>query len=395
MKKLKILIVAPYCSLPNETHDNRFLYMSNLLAAKNSVTLITSDFRHSDKVHRLGKDFSSLKFEIVTIHEPGYINNVSLKRVLSHRVWLKNFKSWMEEFYPIYKFDIVYSAYPFIASNIYLGKIKNKFGFKLVVDVQDVWPESIVSVFSSMKFIPWSRFPFCLYANKAYKSADALVAVSQTYLDRAKLANCKVPALCLYIGADLDRILSLSAAKLDKLTEIGGLNLIYLGSLGHSYDIETMIIGVNQLSTVYPRIYLHLIGAGPNDAYFKSIAGNNVIFHGFVDYDVALGMCKSADILINPIKSHALQSITNKLSDYFCVGKPILNSQRNPEVKRLLELIPHFNYDSGNVNSFCQGVEYLIDNYFNEDSNFDNKNILQLFDRVKSYRHLQDFLEKI
>ena len=54
--------------------------------------------------------------------------------------------------------------------------------------------------------IPHNLLPFSSRANRAYRYADALVAVSQTYLDRAKEANPNVPGEVVYIGADFPKL---------------------------------------------------------------------------------------------------------------------------------------------------------------------------------------------
>ena len=102
--------------------------------------------------------------------------------------------------------DVVFSAYPLIATNLLLGKHKARLGYKLIVDVQDVWPESFSSVVPFLKKVPHNLLPFASRANQAYRYADALVAVSQTYLDRAKEANPNVPGEVVYIGADFPKL---------------------------------------------------------------------------------------------------------------------------------------------------------------------------------------------
>ena len=84
---MRILIVAPFCSLPGETHFNRFLHLSRVLSENHEVVLITSRFRHFDKEQREISQ-NSENFSIVLIDEPGYKRNVSLARVLSHAVFL-------------------------------------------------------------------------------------------------------------------------------------------------------------------------------------------------------------------------------------------------------------------------------------------------------------------
>ena len=177
-----VLIVAPFCSVPSEPHFNRFLYLADLLSRNSfSVTLVTSRFRHADKKYREYTANDSSSFKIVLIDEPGYKKNISLFRVYSHYIFCKKFAEWFEK---NNTFDLIYSAYPLIETNKIVGKLKKKES-KLIVDVQDVWPESISSFLPFCSKIPVNFFPYSGKANAVYSSADALIAVSQTYLTRA------------------------------------------------------------------------------------------------------------------------------------------------------------------------------------------------------------------
>lgn len=366
----KILILAPYCSLPGEPNFNRFLYISYLLSDCYDVTLLTSNFRHYDKTFRNGFDFSSLPFKIVLIDEPGYVNNVSFYRLYSHFVFSKNFKNWFSR---NCIFDLVYSAFPLIETNIILSKFKKTFNFKLVIDVQDVWPESICSVFPFLDYLPDSILPFSRKANYAYKSADALVAVSQTYLNRALSVNQTVPNEVVYIGSDFKTINEAEPSIKDS----GKFVLVYIGTLSFSYDVETIILAVNQLVELGYPIDFHIFGSGPFESNLKTIAGKSVFFHGFVNLNLLYSFIKSADVAVNALSKSAKQSITNKLSDFLSIGIPILNSQSNPEVLDLLKTVHNANYEAGNVEDAKLKIIGLFNSRdslsFYPNSNFDRK----------------------
>lgn len=205
---MNITIAAPYCSLPSEPHFNRFWYLAELLSQSHDVLLITSNFKHYDKSFRRPEDAEAAsqgRLKVILLEESGYSKNVSLGRVTSHHRFVKHFEKWLENCRPGEQ-DVVYSAYPLIATNLLLGKHKARLGYKLIVDVQDVWPESFSSVVPFLKKVPHKLLPFASRANRAYRYADALVAVSQTYLDRAKEANPNVPGEVVYIGADFAAI---------------------------------------------------------------------------------------------------------------------------------------------------------------------------------------------
>lgn len=351
MNKKKLLIVAPYCSLPGELNFNRFLYLAFLMSKKYKVTLITSKFRHYDKFIRSEQEFSGLPFNICLLDEPGYKKNVSFSRVYSHWHFCRNFNKWLEK---NHCFDLVYSAYPLIETNVILAKKKLKYNFKLIVDVQDVWPESISSFLPVVSKLPLSILPFTRKANKAYRSADGIIAVSKTYLERASAANKTTRKSSVYIGSDREAIYLIEPVELNEKL----LKLVYIGTLSHSYDLKTVILEMSKFIGISE---LHILGGGPEEAYLKTIAPSNVTFYGFLEYSEMFSVLRACDVALNPIKSGASQSVTNKLSDYLCVGIPVLNSQENDEVDELLKSVDYENYSSGSRASFNHALKNLID----------------------------------
>lgn len=355
---MNITIVAPYCSLPSEPHFNRFQYLAELLSQSHDVLLITSNFKHYDKSFRRPEDAEAAsqgRLKVMLLEESGYSKNVSLGRVTSHHRFVKHFEKWLENCRPGEQ-DVVFSAYPLIATNLLLGKHKARLGYKLIVDVQDVWPESFSSVVPFLKKVPHNLLPFASRANRAYRYADALVAVSQTYLDRAKETNPNVPGEVIYIGADFPKLDAAPAKDFgDDKTR-----LFYLGTLSYSYDVETVCKGVRKLLDDGENVELHIMGGGPDLEKLKQYENRAIKFYGYLPYSEMMSIAKGCDIAVNAIHSHAMQSVTNKLSDYMALQKPILNSQNNAEVLDLMNLLPHENYRSGDVDGFVQAAKDIL-----------------------------------
>lgn len=387
---MKITIVAPYCSLPSEPHFNRFWYLAELLAQSHDVLLITSNFKHYDKSFRRPEDAEAAsrgRLKVMLLAEGGYKKNVSLERVQSHSVFVKNFEKWLEQCQPNEQ-DVVFSAYPLIATNLLLGKHKARLGYKLIVDVQDVWPESFSAVISLLKKIPHNLLPFSGRANQAYRYADGLVAVSQTYLDRAREANPDVPAEVVYIGADFEK-LEAAPAK-----DFGGgkIRFFYLGTLSYSYDVETVCKGVQKLLDEGENVELHIMGGGPDLGRLKTYANDSIKFYGYIPYGEMMAVAKGCDIAVNPIHSYAMQSVTNKLSDYMALQKPILNSQVNAEVAEVLTLLPHADYVSGDVGSFVKAARDILQR---RNDAVKSEEIVRRFKRGVAYRKIVDLIEKL
>ncbi|RZL30777.1 MAG: glycosyltransferase [Pedobacter sp.] len=382
---MRIFIVAPFCSLPGEPYFNRFLRLATMLAERHEVILITSRFRHFDKTQRTVLEYAK-NFSIVLIEEPGYKKNVSLSRVWSHACFFRNFKLWFEGEMRRKKVDVVYSAYPLISTNIYLGSVKKKFDFKLIIDVQDIWPESIASVIPLLRHINPRFLPFSGKADKAYKSADALVAVSDTYLCRAKLVNLEAPSKVVYIGCE-----GLKVEKLNPFdSESKVINFVYVGTLSHSYDLKTVVRGFSKIwNDGERRMMLHVLGDGPDRKELEILASPNTKFYGFIDYSKMLSFIGRADVCINALSVGAQQSITNKFCDYMLLGKCIVNSQTNMEVLSILKNFSHINYLAGNLDSFILAVKSSI----NVKKDRPDPSLLKEFDRSFSYPELIRFIE--
>lgn len=386
---MNITIVAPYCSLPSEPYFNRFWYLAELLSQSHDVLLITSRFRHYDKSFRRHEDArnaSAERLKVILLDEPGYVKNVSLARLASHRTFVKNFERLLEGCRP-HEWDIVYSAYPLMATNLLLGRHKARLGYKLIVDVQDVWPESFSSVVPFLKKVPHKLLPFASRANRAYRCADALIAVSQTYLDRAKEANPNVPGETVYIGTDFAAIAPPPPRFRSKTVR-----LFYLGTLSYSYDVETVCKGVRKLLDDGENVELHIMGGGPDLEKLKQYENRAIKFYGYLPYSEMMSIAKACDIAVNAIHSHAMQSVTNKLSDYMALQKPILNSQTNAEVLSLLNLLPHENYRSGDADSFARAAESLM---AKQNGAIQSDEIVRRFRRDISYRKIVNLIERL
>ncbi|WP_168405048.1 glycosyltransferase [Acinetobacter indicus] len=391
-KKKHILIIAPYITFPNEPGANRFIAVAKKLSQKYSVTLVTSKFCHILKSIRAQNPYMQ-EFKVILIDEPGYQKNVSLKRLLSHHIFCKKFEQFLASYNePI---DLVYSAYPLIKTNYILGKYKKKYGYKLVIDVQDIWPEAIsgpIPLFSNtiaQKILA----PITKYANETYSLADGLVAVSKTYLKRSDVKNLddnlkKV----VYIGAD-----SLHFENYEKEKKAQKIIATYIGTMAGSYDLQTV---VKAAALCHEYIDIQFIGTGPHEKNLVDLnreCGGYVRFLGIKSYKEAMKLLVSSDIAINPIKESAQQSITNKLSDYFCCGLPIISCQQSEEVKELLALGGGVQYCANNAADLAkQLIRLSQDRETLEKMSLVNQNIAkERFLRDISYNEISHLVDKL
>lgn len=360
--------------------------------------MITSSFFHKGKLQRDQRSITSAKlpYKVTFIYEPGYKKNVSTERIHSHWVLKRNFHKWL----PNTKMhDLVYAAVPIPSIASLAGEYAMKHNMPFIIDVQDIWPEAMKIALD----IPIVR-DFCFYplrraVVKTYAAADVIFAVSDTYLQCASIYNTKAKKRkAVYIGTDL-QYFNMNDCKYEITKEADEVWITYIGTLGHSYDIETSIKAmklVKEKSNL--RIKLKILGGGPLADKLKQYAdnlhlGEAVSFLGTKEYSEMAAFLKKSDIALNAIRKKAAQSITNKISDYVAAALPILNGSINAEFMYMVE--KHelgFNYYPEDPHDLANKILLLSGDKKGRERMGRNAHRLaeELFDRKKTYAQITE-----
>ncbi len=398
MKK-KILIIANFVTLPWENGNSRFTYIIDLIdKEKYDVELITSSFWHENKIQREpNEEALNLNYNITLIKEPGYKKNVSLRRFYSHHKFAKNVKKYLET---IDKPDVIYCTVPSLDVAKVASKYAEKNNIKFIIDIQDLWPEAFKMVFNVPLISNLIFYPMKKTADYIYSRADSIVAVSNTYADRATTVNKKYKEkLSVFLGTDLECF-----DKAHKEFEIvpfdDVVRIAYIGTLGHSYDIKCVIDAIKILNEKgIKNILFALMGSGPLQEEFESYGKEkdvNCDFTGRLSYEEMVGKLCSCDIAINPIKAGSAGSIINKVGDYAAAGLPVINTQESVEYRKLVEDYQiGFNSENGNPKDLAEKIEMLYnDKDLRERLGANNRRLAEeKFDRKNTYTAIKNLLE--
>lgn len=350
---MKVMIVAEYLDNIQDprTYNSRFLSIADRLTARgHTVRIVTTDFIHSQKRHVSGVTAYN-DCEVITLHEPGYPKNVCLKRFYSHRVLSENLKKWLAT---ADKPDVIYCAVPSLDFAYEAARYARRNGIRFVLDIQDLWPEAFemvlnIPVVTKLMFMPLRR-----RADAIYRMTDRIVAVSETYVQRAKrVAPEHIEGTAVFLGTDLTRFDGCrnEVPALEK--KDGDIWLGYVGTLGHSYDLKTVMEAMALLKDkpYASRLRLVVAGDGPLRDTFEAYAKQKevaVSFLGMLPYPQMVATLCACDIAVNPIVKGAAGSIINKHGDYAASGIPVINSQECEEYRRLVDT-----WDMG-VNCACE-----------------------------------------
>lgn len=397
----KILIVDHFSQTPDEAGNNRFTYLAELLVKIGyDVEIATTDFSHKNKKTRTTpkKMLDELSYKFTMLSEPGYKKNVSLKRFYSHYVFGKNLEKYLND---SEKPDLVYVAVPSLDAAKVAAKYAQKNNIPFIVDIQDLWPEAFQLVFNIPVVKDIVFAPLKITADKVYKAADRLVAVSDTYLKRGMAVNTKdSKGLCIFLGTDLtdfDEIRNACPEKSDDKFSVA-----YAGTLGHSYNITIIIDALKMLQEKgYEDIVFNVFGDGPLMADFKTYAESqkvNCIFHGRLDYKEMVWRLCRCDIAVNPISKGAAQSIINKHGDYAAAGLPVVSTQECPEYRNLLdEYNSGINCECENTKAVAEAIEklYLSEELRKEMGNNSRKMAEERFDRRNTNKKIVALIEEL
>lgn len=395
-----ILIVSHFVSTELESGNDRFIYIANFIK-KNienvNVEILTSDFSHFKKQHRSDDDYKhvNFKYKLKMIHELGYKKNVSIKRIISHFFLGRKIVTYLNN---RKNPDLIYCAVPSLSLAYEVSKYAKKNNINFIIDIQDLWPEAFKMVFnipliSNIIFYPMERL-----ANKIYNSADKIVAVSDTYRDRAlKINNNDIKALTIFLGTDLDYFDQL-AKKYRKQKKDNEFWITYIGTLGHSYDIKLIIDVINIIKNKgITNIKFMIIGDGPLRKEFEDYAKEkqiNVEFTGKLEYGEMIGFLIESDLAVNPIKKGAA-SIINKVADYAAAGLPVLNTQESLEYRNLVDKFNiGINCNNNNLQDIVDSIEKI---YYNKSLRYEmgknNRKLAELkFDRKITYKNIEKLI---
>lgn len=389
----RILIVTHFCSDFESKGNNRFNYLAKMLAQRgNQVEFMTSDFSHVKKKPRTA-EAADPSFHVTLIHESGYPKNVCIARILSHREFGRNLRKALGK---IEKPEVVYLAVPSLDAAVVTTQYCRKNGIKLIIDIQDLWPEAFSIALKRFGVPEWVFGSMKRQADYVYRNADEVVAVSQTYLDRANRVRDNDEGHCVFIGTDLDVFDAYPEIHMDKPD--GEQWIVYIGTLGSSYNIDIVIDAVRLLTERgVGGFRFKVFGDGPSMEQFKQHAdGLPVDFYGRVLYKDLIGYVRNCDIAVNPIIHGAAQSIINKHADYAAAGLPVVNTQECPEYRNLMEKWNcGINCDVDSAEQVANALQELITNPSKRISMGKNSRKMAeaVFDRKKSYREIVELIE--
>ena len=399
MKK-DVMLIVNYWHFEQEKASSRYRSFANILCEKYNLEVVTSTFCHLTKKQRDEAMLSleSLPYKMTLQFEKGYKKNIGFDRILSYCQFGQNVRKYLEKRRKKPDLIIVSMPSPTVADQV--TKFANKNKIPVILDIQDLWPEAFKMAFSMPVISDVLFYPMKKQADRIYARADKIMAVSDTYVARGLKCNNKdKTGLSIYIGSDskliAEKTIDIHVEKTQDEFWIG-----YVGALGYSYDIESVIKAIKILEEQdVKNIKFIVMGDGVLKSYFEQIAedcGINVEFTGLLEYGKMMKTLSLCDIAVNPIIGKSVSTIINKVSDYAAAGVPVVNTQNSDEYRSLLEEYnAGINVENGNVESLSEAFQKLYYDGALRKLMCNNSKVMfnELFDRQNSYQRLVGQME--
>ena len=370
---MNIWLCNPFDNLEEEgARPQRYALLSAELARRgHEVVWWTSSFSHARKAPRVATNGAPLAHAyrndngvlMRLIDAPPYSRNVSLRRVVSHRAFARKWRFAAlsaVETKELLRPDLIVTSLPPLATHETARALRDAFGCRLTVDVQDAWPEAFEGLLpfpAPLRRIV-SRILFGKAretARRAYLTADCITAVGREYLETAREYGASGPMEVFRLGiADI-------VADAATVTD-GPLRLVYGGNMGASYDLATLIRAVLVVEADKPgTMRLDIAGTGPTEAKLRKLAAGcgAIVFHGFLqrrDYEELL---HQSEVGVVPMFAKSHVAVPNKLADYAAAGLAILNCLPGESEELVATANAGANYRAGDVVGLADAIRAM------------------------------------
>lgn len=414
---MRIWIINPFDDVPGEGKAQRFWALANVLAEqKHEVVWWSSDWSHRRKARRVApkcksakvekcegecgpprplgapeagaelgladdgtgstqpaikSQASSICFQLRLVETPPYSRNISFARIWNHRKFGCNLyrdACAAIDSGELSKPDVILASMPPMEGPVASFRLKARYRCRVITDVMDAWPETLLQALPS-----WASglgrlclFPYYKMLRQACLESDAVSAQSQTFADFAKQHGFQGDVHVCYLGADplMARAQFIFNKRIEGLaTRV--LRVAYIGAMGCSYDLVTLVTACGNLLNQGMELELHFAGEGEKlhdlQEMTKGWAKGRIHFHGFLQDQELADLLLTCHLGVVPMHPDSGVAVPYKVGDYLSASLAVVNSLPG-ELETLLKVHEcGCFYDAGSVASLESALGFYLD----------------------------------
>jgi len=295
-----------------------------------------------------------------------YRKNLSLDRLLNHWQIGREFR---RECGNADAPDAILCSFPTIELSLEAVRFAKRNRIPVLLDVRDLWPD-IFPQAAPAALRPLVRLAFSRYfsaTRRALRDADALIAVSDGYLDwglaRAGRARRSLDRV-FPLAYSLPEVTAESrAAGLEMLHRYGvderSIVCLFAGTMGRTYDFAPVLECARRFSRDgLRRFHFLFCGDGERAPHWRGAAEGlpNVSFTGWLDQSHLRAALSAAHIGLAAYAPAAPQGLPNKVIEYLAAGLPVLSSLTGETARLLADAQCGLTYDAGDASSLANAL---------------------------------------
>lgn len=319
----KVLVLNQYALPRSQGGGTRHVDLFGRLSGWQPVIVAAS------RNHATQERFTTRDHRFVLVHVPSYDSN-GARRVFGWFVYLiKSVTIGMMS----RDLDVVYASTPHLLTplaGLLIAKVRRK---PLVVEVRDLWPESIVAAGQLTRDSQLHRL-MVAFEKGLYNAADRIVVVTEGWQSHfASLGIGQEKLVVIVNGTELEDFrVEGSREELRRRWGIKTFTAVFAGSHGPKDGLDLIL----DAARASPEIQFILVGAGiAKQAAMDRAEGEgltNVAFRETVTKRELPGLLVSCDVgihAVTPLSVFDKGMSPNKLFDYLAAGLPVVSNARH------------------------------------------------------------------
>ncbi|ROQ47063.1 glycosyltransferase involved in cell wall biosynthesis [Marinobacter sp. 3-2] len=331
-----VWIINQYASTPDFGYAGRHYYLGKELAKRGyTVFLITSASHHLlRKKPALASDFELEEqeegFTVVWVRMPHYEQAHSKGRILGWFLFSWRLRKLFRQIPD--SPDVVVCSSPSLLSFLGAKTLARRVGAKLVFEVRDIWPMTLMDIGGYSRRHPFIRLMQWV-EDKAYRDSDRVVSNLKNSVEHMVSRGMKREKFAwVPNGFSMDEVSlnsSLNARAVDQLPQdkfIVG----YTGTLGVANSLYTLVDAAERLRG-HGEIAFVLVGDGKERAALKKLVAKKGLDNVFfvdpipkVEIQAILAKFDACYLGLSKDPLFRFGVSPNKLFDYLYSGKPII-----------------------------------------------------------------------
>lgn len=320
-----------------------YYYSKNLQKKGHSVRIFASSRIHNTDINLIGdsslyKEQEMSGIEYTFVKSSNYSGN-GLDRIYNFITFPFQIRKTLKEFYKREKPDVIYTSSPDLFVAFFSLLFGRKHKIPVLVEVRDLWPESIVEYNHISKKNPIIKLLYQL-EKWIYKNADQLVFTfegGKEYISDRGWGDIINPGKIHYInnGVDLDEYREdMEKYTLDDSDLEGDVfKVVYIGSIRRANNVQMLVDAAEEVKRRGENVRFLLYGDGTEKDFLEKkcqqLGLDNIIFKGHIEKKyIPYVLSKSNLNILNYIQASTWKygGSQNKQFEYLASGRPICSN---------------------------------------------------------------------